>query len=144
MVFSIPFSTSTMPLILLMSSATFGAQSSSVFGSCENNLTWMSTGSLVRSPIMSCNTCMNSTLTAGSWAAIFARTSAMISSMPRLRSRFNFTKMSPRFASVTVASPNSSPVRREVLSTSGTSFRIFSICRTMRLVSDKDDPAGVQ
>ena len=44
---------------------------SSNAGSCENSLIWTGSGSLVRSPIMSCSTCTNSTRTAGSWAAHF-------------------------------------------------------------------------
>ena len=43
----------------------------------------------------------------------------MISSMPRSRSRFSFTEKSPVLASVTAARPSCSPVRRDVLSTSG-------------------------
>ena len=48
----------------------------------------------------------------------------MMSSMPRLRFAFNFTRMSPVLASVTAASPSCRPVRRDVLSTSGTSRSI--------------------
>ena len=44
----------------------------------------------------------------------------MISSMPRLRLSFSFTEISPVLGSVTAASPSCKPVRREVLSTSGT------------------------
>ena len=70
---------------------------------------------------MSCRTWMNSTSSSGSVALICSRTSAMISSMPRLRFAFSLTVKSPVLASVTAARPICRPVRREVLSTSGVS-----------------------
>jgi hypothetical protein len=57
---------------------------------------------------------------------ILARTSAITSSPLRLRFFFSFTEMSPVLASVTWANPSCKPVRREVFSTSGVAFRIFS------------------
>ena len=47
------------------------------------------------------------------------------------------------FGSVTAARPNSRPVRREVLSTSGTAFSMVSICFIARLVSSRELPAGI-
>ena len=55
-----------------------------------------------------------------------ARTSLMISSIPRLRLSLSLTEMSPVFGSVTAARPSCKPVRREVLSTSGTERTIRS------------------
>ena len=55
----------------------------------------------------------------GSLALICARTSAMTSSIPRSRLLLSFTVISPVLASVTAAKPICSPVRREMLSTSG-------------------------
>ena len=48
--------------------------------------------------------------------------------MPRSRLLFSFTVKSPVLASVTAASPICSPVRRDVLSTSGVLRRICSTC----------------
>src|ERR1700674_2981299 len=53
MVLSMPFSTSTTPLILPIASATFGAQSASKAWSCAKSLIWTGCGALVRSPIRS-------------------------------------------------------------------------------------------
>ena len=79
----------------------------------------------------------------GNWLRTFSRTSAMTSSLARRRSRFNLTAMSPVFASVTVARPSCSPVRRDVPSTSGIARRICSTPIITRLVSSSDDPAGM-
>ena len=49
---------------------------------------------------------------------------AITSSRNALRSRFSLTEISPVLASVTRASPNCRPVRREVFSTSGVERRI--------------------
>ena len=92
---------------------------------------------------MSCSTWMNSTSSPGCDELTFARTSLITSSTPRLRSAFSFTAMSPVFGSVTAASPSSRPVRREVLSTSGVSRRIRSICPMTRLVSWSELPGGI-
>jgi hypothetical protein len=83
-------------------------------------------GALVRSPIMSCSNCGNSTSSTGSAALTLARTSAITSSPVRLRfdQRFSLTEISPVLASVTAARPSCRPVRREVPSTSGTWRRI--------------------
>ncbi len=126
MVFSMPSFTSTTPLIFLTLSPTFGAQFFSRAGSCENNLISMGSGAPVRSPIMSCSTCLNSTSSCGYCLLTFSRTSDITSSMLRLRSRFKRTEISPVLASVTAARPSCNPVRREVLSTSGVARRIFS------------------
>ncbi len=80
---------------------------------------------------------------AGSSVLIFARTSAMTSSISRLRDDFNFTEMSPVLASVTDARPSCMPVRREVYSTSGVLCSICSRWRTTRFVSAKELPAGM-
>ena len=140
---SIPFSTSTTPLTLLMLSATLGAHCSSSAASGEYSLIWMGSGALVKSPIMSCNVCMNSTSRAGSCFLISPRTSSMTSSIPRLRLLLSFTETSPVFASVTEASPNCIPVRRDVLSTSGVSCNISSTWLMTRLVSARELPAGM-
>ena len=55
MVLSMPFITSTTPLIFLIRSPTFGAQFRSSAGSCANSLISIGSGALVRSPIMSCS-----------------------------------------------------------------------------------------
>ena len=55
---------------------------------------------------------------------------------------FHTTK-SPVFDSVTAARPNWSPVRREVLSTSGVDDRIFSTPSSTSFVSASADPAGI-
>ena len=102
-----------------MASATRGAESARSLGSCEKSLITIGSGWLVKSPIMSCKTCTNSTFVAGSVCSISERTSFIISSISRLRSFLSFTVKSPRFASVTADKPNSMPVRREVFSTSG-------------------------
>ena len=51
--------------------------------------------------------------------------------------------MSPVFASVTAARPSCSPVRRDVLSTSGVALRIRSTPVSTWFVSASDDPAGM-
>src|SRR6266849_3516048 len=91
---------------------------------------------------MSCKIWINSTSKAGSSAFILLRTSSITSSIPRLRSTLSFTDTSPVFASVTEARPSCIPVRREVLSTSGTSRNIFSTWVMTRLVSASELPAG--
>ena len=135
MVLSMPFRRSTTPFTLLTASAILGAQFCSCDPSLENNLMNTSSGSLERSPIISCKTCTNSTSIPGSSRAMRERNSETTSSVPRLRSDFNFTAMSPRFTSVTAARPSSSPVRREAPCTSGISRIIVSMCPTTRLVS---------
>ena len=67
----------------------------------------------------------------------------MISSIPRLRLSLSFTEISPVFGSVTAASPNCKPVRRDVLSTSGTARMIFSTWEITRLVSCSELPGGI-
>ena len=67
----------------------------------------------------------------------------MTSSTLRLRFAFSFTAMSPVFGSVTAASPSSSPVRRDVLSTSGVARRIASTWPSTRLVSCSELPGGM-
>ena len=66
MVFSMPSSTSTTPGIFLMVSPTRGAHWFSTAGSCEKSLMTTGSGALVRSPIMSCRSCGNSTSSTGS------------------------------------------------------------------------------
>ena len=67
----------------------------------------------------------------------------MMSSIPRLRLSFSLTAMSPVFGSVTAASPSCNPVRRDVLSTSGTDSMICSTCVMTRLVSCSELPGGM-
>ena len=67
----------------------------------------------------------------------------MMSSMPRLRLSFSLTEMSPVFGSVTAARPSCKPVRREVLSTSGTARTICSTWEITRLVSCSELPGGM-
>ena len=105
-VLSIPFRTSTMPLVFLISSASLGAHSRSRSMFCENSLISIGSGELVKSPIISESNCGNSTSSIGNCLLIFARTSEITSSTPRFRSLFNFTVKSPRFASVTCANPS--------------------------------------
>ena len=85
-------------------------------------------GALVRSPIMSCSNCGNSTSSTGSACRdlgahvgdhLFAAAAALA---------FQLDGISPVLASVTAARPSCRPVRREVLSTSGTARRICSTC----------------
>ncbi len=125
-VLSIPSRMSTTPGIFLIAAATWGAQTLSSAGSWLKSLITTGSGALVKSPIMSCSNCGNSTSSTGSAFLILARTSAITSSPLRLRSFFSLTEISPVLASVTCASPNCSPVRREVLSTSGVLRRMFS------------------
>ena len=76
---SMPSSTSTTPGIFLMALASTGAQCRKSSPSLKSLMTtgW---GALVRSPIMSCRSCGNSTSSNGSACVIFARTSAITSS----------------------------------------------------------------
>ena len=92
---------------------------------------------------MSCSTWMNSTSRPGCDFVTFSRTSLITSSTLRLRLSFSFTAMSPVFGSVTAARPSSSPVRRDVLSTSGVARRIASSCRITRSVSCSELPGGI-
>ena len=78
----------------------------------EKILIWIGSGALERSPMMSWSTWVNSTSSCGSVGLISARTSAMISSMPRLRCCLSLTVKSPVLASVTAARPICRPVRR--------------------------------
>ena len=144
MVFSMPFSTSTTPGIFLMASPTRVAQSRSTSGSSQNSLMAIGSGSFERSPISSSSFCTNSMSMTGSAFVTRSRTSSMTSSVVRLRLGFRRTEISPRLASVTAAKPSSRPVRREVVSTSGTWLRMRSMWESMRFVSCSDDPAGVK
>ena len=147
-VFSMPSSISTIGVLaptftLPSASATRGAHVLNRSGSGENSLTTTGSGAPVRSPIISWSTWMNSTSRPGSEDATLARTSLITSSTPRLRLAFSFTAMSPVFGSVTAASPSSSPVRRDVLSTSGVSRRMRSMWPRTRLVSCSELPGGI-
>ncbi len=86
---------------------------------------------------------MNSTSSPGCDDATLARTSLITSSELRLRFGLSFTAMSPVLGSVTAANPSSSPVRRDVLSTSGVARRIPSMRRSTRSVSCSELPGGM-
>ncbi len=117
---SMPFLTSFTPGIILMASPIFGPHWRNRSAFCENSLIWIGSGELVRSPIISWRSWINVVSSCGNCRFTLARTSAMISSTPRSRFALSLTETSPVLASVTAARPSCSPVRRDVLSTSGT------------------------
>ncbi len=94
------------------------------FWSLENNLIWMGSGELERSPIISCRICVNSISSDGSAAWICWRRRQSLHRCERERSVFRRTVKSPELASVTAARPICRPVRREVIDTSGVRCRI--------------------
>src|SRR5882724_5724345 len=110
-----------------------------VGSSSPKSLTSTGSGEPSRSPIMSCRIWGNSTITPGALCSICERRSLITSLVPRCRSErgFIFTRMSPRFCSVTKR-PNSAPVRRENDAISGIFLMRSSKLRTILSVSARD------